>query len=134
MITAIIVATIGWFITAMVLFFNPLVGKIYASEENHPAVKQLPKNASTMGTIALAVLIQCILWAIVYVWVKDALPASAVTRTFLFGTVLFLTKMIPRDIDRLLLTTYPRKRMFIEFAIGAVCCYIPAFSYVYFIH
>jgi hypothetical protein len=133
MITAILISTIAWFVLALVLFFNPAVGKIYSSQENHPAVRSLPKSGVTMLKIMLAVLAQCILWSFVYKWVKQSLPESILSKTILFGSIICFIKMIPRDIDRFLLTTYPEKRMLIEFIIGCICAYTVAFVFAYFI-
>jgi len=120
-IWAVLAATLVWFVLAAILFFNPVVDKIYATEEKHPSVKVLPKNSSTIGKILLAVFVQSVLWAWVFGLVKPALDGTSLQIGLLFGFVLVLTKIIPRDIDRMLLTTYPPKRMTIEFVIGIVC-------------
>jgi hypothetical protein len=133
MVTAILVSTLVWFFSAMILFFNPIVGKMYQSEEDHPSVKNLPKNPLTMGKIMLAVLVQCILWALVYNYVKASLPSTLEAKTLVFGSIILVMKMIPRDIDRLLLTTYPIKRLTIEFVIGGICAYLVAFVFTYFL-
>lgn len=133
MLFAILISTAAWFITALILFFNPVVGKIYQSQETEPAVKLLPKAPATMGKILLAVLVQCILWAVAYSWVKAALPDDLWSKVLIFGSIITFMKMIPRDIDRLLLTTYPVKRMTIEFVIGVVCSYVVAFVFAWFI-
>ncbi|HUL22890.1 MAG TPA: DUF1761 family protein [Thermodesulfobacteriota bacterium] len=120
-ILAVLVATILWFIVAAVLFFNPFVDKIYRSEEKHAAVRALPQSAKTIGMILLAVVVQSVLWAYVYTLVSSALAGGKLCRGLTFGLILALTKIIPRDIDRILLTTYPRKRMTIEFIVGIIC-------------
>jgi hypothetical protein len=133
MITAIAISTVAWFVSAAILFFNPIVGKIYSSQENDPAVKSLPQVPATMGKILLAVLVQCALWALIYSWVKNSLPIDFWGKVLIFGSIISFMKMIPRDIDRLLLTTYPVKRMTIEFIIGVVCAYIVAAVFAWFI-
>jgi hypothetical protein len=133
MITAILLSTIAWFVLAAILFFNPVVDKVYGSQEGHPAVRALPKNGSTIGKILLAVFVQCVLWAFIYTWVKGSLPETIQGKTWIFGTIIFLMKMIPRDIDRLLLTTYPNKRLTIEFIIGAICAYAVAAVFAYYL-
>lgn len=131
MIIAVLISSLVWFILAAILFFNPIIDKVYSSEEHLPAVKALPKNAKTIGNIYLAVLLQCILWVLVYGGIKACLPISIMGKTLAFGTILVFLKMIPRDIDRLLLTTYPKKRMFIEFLIGVICSYTVALTFAY---
>ncbi len=130
-IVVILIATLAWFIAAFVLFFNPIIDKVYKLDENHPSVKTLPKNPKTIGKILLAVLIQCILWALVYYWIKSSLPESFIQRGLIFGGLICLVKIIPRDIDRLLLTTYPSIRMTIEFVVGIACAFVVGFIYAW---
>lgn len=130
---AIGIATGAWFITAAILFFNPPVDKIYNTESDHPAVRVLPKNGGTIGKILLAVIIQCVLWALVYKWVYTALPEDTMEAGLIFGSIIALVKIIPRDIDRILLTTYPSKRMTIEFIVGIVCAYVVGFVYAWWL-
>lgn len=133
MITSILISAVAWFVLALALFFNPVVNKLYQSQENFPGVRVLPKTPGTMGKIFLAVVVQCTLWAFVYSVVKDVLPLSVYGRTLWFGSIIAVMKMIPRDIDRLLLTTYPGKRMMIEFIIGVICAYVVAAVFAYFL-
>lgn len=120
-VLAIIVATILWFLVAAVLFFNPVIDKIYRSEESHAAVRALPQSLKTICMILIAVVIQSALWAYVYTLISPALIGGKLCKGLVFGLILALTKIIPRDIDRILLTTYPKKRMTIEFIIGIIC-------------
>lgn len=120
-IIATLSASIIWFIVAAILFFNPITDKIYRKEEGHAAVRSLPKSPKTIGMILIAIIIQSVLWAYVYTLIVTALPGDKLTKGLVFGFILVLTKIIPRDIDRILLTTYPKKRMTIEFVIGIIC-------------
>jgi hypothetical protein len=122
LIFAVVTASLAWFILAAILFFNPIVDKIYTGQENEPGVRALPKSPKTIGMILIAVFTQSILWSFVYYIVAPALPGERLFRGLVFGMILVVTKMIPRDIDRLLLTSYPKRRMVIEFIIGSVCC------------
>ena len=124
-------ATLAWFVVAAILFFNPIVDKIYRSEESHPAVRSLPQNPKTIGMILLAVVIQTAAWAYVYAMVKPVLPETPIMKGVMFGLILTLTKILPRDIDRVLLTTYPKKRMAIEFVIGIVCAVVLGVVFAY---
>ena len=130
-LSAIAAATVAWFICAAVLFFNPIVDKIYRSQEDDPAVRSLPQNGKTIGMILLAVAAQCLMWAFVYDLVEAALPGDRMTKGLTFGLILTLTKIVPRDIDRLLLTTYPGKRMGIEFVIGIICSVVVGLVFAY---
>jgi heme A synthase len=120
-IAAIAVASVVWFVLAAVLFFNPVTDKAYRSEEGNPAVRRLPQSPKTIGMILISVVIQSALGAYVYSLVSPSFSGSKLTKGLVFGFILVLTKIIPRDIDRILLTTYPKKRMTIEFIIGIIC-------------
>ena len=127
----ILVAIVVWFVGAAILFFNPIVDKVYRNEEEHPAVRSLPQEPATIGKIVLAITVQVVTWFLVFTWIRDALPTDSAQATLIFGTILNLTKIVPRDVDRVLLTTYPPKRMTIEFAIGLLMSYLVAGSFVY---
>lgn len=124
-------ATAAWFITAAALFFNPIVDPIYRSQEGHPAVRALPKVPATIGKILLAVAIQSFLWALVFRLIEPVLPGETLGKGLAFGAILVVTKLVPRDVDRLLLTTYPTKRMLIELVIGIVCAIVVGVVYAY---
>jgi len=128
---AVLAATGAWFVAAAILFFNPPVDKIYRSEEEHPAVKVLPQSPITIGKILLAVVIQCALWAWIYTLIKAGLPADPNMKALIFSAVIVLVKIIPRDIDRILLTTYPSKRLTIEFIVGIICAAVVGFVFAY---
>lgn len=130
MITAILVASVAWFVVAAALFFNPPVDRLYRGQEGEPAVRPLPQSPTTVGNILVAIVIQCSLWATVYRWVAPALPTGAGSRVLTFGSIIVFMKMVPRDIDRLLLTTYPSRRMAIEFVIGCICAYVVSYVFV----
>ena len=130
-VLAIGIATIVWFVVAAILFFNPVVDKIYRTEESHAAVRALPQSPKTIGMILIAIVIQTALWAYVYTLVSPAFGGGKLAKGLLFGFILVLTKIIPRDTDRILLTTYPRKRMTIEFIIGIVCSLVVGIVFGY---
>ena len=130
-VLAVVVATIVWFVVAAILFFNPVVDKIYRIEERHAAVRALPQSAKTIGMILVAIVIQSALWAYVYTMVSPAFSGGNLTKGLLFGFILVLTKIIPRDTDRILLTTYPKKRMTIEFIVGIVCSLVVGIVFGY---
>ena len=131
LILAILIASVAWFIAAAILFFNPITDKVYRSEEKHAAVRALPQSPKTIGMILVAIIIQSALWAFVYTLIAPALPGDKMGKWLLFGFILVLTKIIPRDTDRLLLTTYPKKRMTIEFVIGIICSFVVGIVFGY---
>jgi hypothetical protein len=131
MIIGILVATGAWFLTAGLLFFNPPVDKLYNSQVALPGVRSLPKAPQTIGMILGAIIVQVVLWAWVFTLIKPVLPTELPMRGVLFGLVLTVTKMIPRDIDRLLLSTYPKQRMIIEAIIGIICAFVVGLAFAY---
>ncbi|MCA9693464.1 MAG: hypothetical protein R3A51_04775 [Nannocystaceae bacterium] len=124
-------ATLAWFVIAAILFFNPIVDKLYRSQEGDPAVRALPQGPQTIARILTAVLIQCAAWAYIYTLVAPALPGGPLAKGLLFALIITLVKVLPRDIDRLLLTTYPTLRMSIEFVIGIVCAAVVGLVFAY---
>ena len=124
-------ATGLWFVTAAASFFNPIVDRIYRSEEQHPAVRQLPQSPVTIGKILLAVVVQCVAWAWVYVTVAPGLGEGLVTKGLTFGAILCATKILPRDVDRVLLTTYPPKRLTIELVVGILCAFVVGLTFAW---
>ena len=125
------VGTVAWFLVAGMLFFNPVVDRLYRTEEGHPAVRALPQGPKTIGMIIAAVFVQTLLWAGVYVVIEPALGDSLLSRGLMFGGILVAIKIVPRDIDRLLLTTYPKLRMTIEFVIGIVCAMVTGLTFAW---
>ncbi len=117
---AILAASVVWFIVASILFFNPITDKVYRSQDHQPGVRILPPNPKSISMILAAILVQIILWAGVYALVSPALTGDRLHKGLLFGLILVATKMVPRDADRILLSTYPAKRMAIEFVIGCI--------------
>ena len=124
-------ASVAWFVAAGALFFNPVVDKIYRTEEEHPAVRALPTGPKTIGLILGAVLVQCVIWAFVFLLVEPALGDSLISRGLWFGAIIIAVKVVPRDIDRWLLTTYPKKRMIIELVNGALLAFSVSFSFAW---
>jgi hypothetical protein len=132
-IVAVLIASAVWFLVAAILFFNPIVDKVYRSEEAHPAVKALPQTPGTIGKILLAILAQSLAWAFLYTQIAPAFGGGYVPKGLFFGVILILVKMVPRDIDRILLSTYPVKRMTIEFVIGVICSFVVGLVFAYFL-
>lgn len=124
LVLAVAGATVAWFVAAGVLFFNPVVDRPYRAQESDPAVRSLPQTPKTIAMILAAVLAQSALWAGIYWLVKPALGADPWVQAALFGVLIVLVKVVPRDIDRLLLTTYPKRRMAIEFFAGIACAFV----------
>jgi hypothetical protein len=131
MVTAILAATLIWFVVASVLFFNPIVGKIYDKDEQKSGVRALPKNPKTVFILLAAILVQVAMWAMVYTAIKPVFPGFNFHKGVFFGLILIMIKMIPRDVDRMILSTYPDRRMLIEFIIGSISCLCVGITFGY---
>ncbi len=130
-IIAVLIASVAWFLLAALLFFNPIVDRIYRRQESHVAVRELPQDGGTIARILSAVVLQCALWAWVYLTIADALPGEAMAKGLTFAAIITAVKVIPRDVDRLLLTIYPTLRMAIEFVIGIACAVVVGLAFAY---
>jgi hypothetical protein len=118
---AALVAGLAWFLVAGILFFNPVVDRIYRLREGHPAVRALPTGPRTVGKIMAAIMLQTLPWAWLFAWLEPALPREPVAQGLAFGALLCAVKLVGRDVDRVLLSTYPAARLAIELVIGIVC-------------
>ncbi len=78
-----------------------------------------------------AVIVQCLLWAVVFQTIKPALGAGLVRPALMFAAIICVMKIVPRDIDRVLLTTYPKKRMTIEVVNGLILSLPVGFAFAW---
>jgi small-conductance mechanosensitive channel len=133
-ITAGIAATIVWFIIGAVVYMNPFVAKIYKKYENDPSVKNR-KDVKTfiINTFVFSVLIQCFLFAFVYLYIKDVLPGTLILNTFYFGLILIVVKIIPRLFDMYVQSKYPNTLLIIELINGAIGSFVIAFVFAFII-
>jgi hypothetical protein len=130
-VISIIVTSLVWFVLAGALFFNPVVDKIYRKQDHLPGVRALPPSPKTVGMIMGAIVLQITLWALVYSLIAPALPGTNWEKGLIFGLILVAMKMIPRDADRLLLSTYPQRRLIIEFIIGVINCFAIGLTFAF---
>jgi hypothetical protein len=133
----ILLTAIAWVILGSILFFNPLVDPVYQNmyrqPEKYPQVRSVPKSPGTLALITAINILKCSCFAAVYLLVVPCLPAAPVARGVLFGGVLTVTRMIPGDVDRAFLTTYPATAAWIEFAIFTFGVFFIAMSYSFFL-
>ena len=102
----------------------------------HPRRIRSTKGAEIAGTLALITainILKCSCYAAVYLIVVPCLPAAPAARGALFGIMLTLTRMIPGDVDRAFLTTYPATAAWIEFAIFTIGVFFIAMCYAFFL-
>jgi hypothetical protein len=133
----ILLTATAWVVLGSILFFNPLVDRVYQvvyqHPERYPQVRVVPKSPRSLALILGINVLKCSCYAAVYLLVVKSLPAEPVSRGVLFGVMLTLTRMIPGDVDRAFFTTYPANLLWIEFAIFTIGVFVIAMSYSYFL-
>jgi Protein of unknown function (DUF1761) len=124
------VATIVWFIIGAVVYMNPFVAKIYKKYEDSPGVKNR-KNMKTfiVNTLVFSILIQCFLFAFIYLFIKPVLPNTLLLNTIYFGIILIAVKIIPRFFDMWVQSSYPPTLLTIEIINGAIGSFVIAFVF-----
>jgi magnesium-transporting ATPase (P-type) len=122
-----IAATIVWFFAGSVVYMNPFVAKLYKKYEDDPGVKNR-KDMKTflLNTFVFSVLIQCLLFAFVYQFIKPVLPGEVVLNTLYFGVILVAVKIMPRFFDMCVQSRYPVALLSIEAINGAIGSFVIA--------
>jgi len=123
-------ATIVWFIIGAIVYMNPVVDKIYKKYEDHPSVKNR-KDVKTfiINTFVFSILIQCVLFAFVYLYIEPLLPGTLLLNTLYFGGILTLVKIIPRFFDMWVQSQYPIPLLGIELINGSIGSFVIAFVF-----
>jgi len=133
----ILLTAIAWVVLGSALFFNPLVDPVYQNmyrqPEKYPQARSVPKTPLTLLLILGINILKCSCYAAVYLLVLPSLPVAPVNRGVLFGVILTLTRMIPGDVDRAFLTTYPATPAWIEFGIFTIGAFFTAMSYAFYL-
>jgi len=127
-------ATIVWFIIGAVVYINPFVTKIYKKYEENPSVKNR-KDVKTfiINTFVFSILIQCFLFAFVYLYIQPVLPGTLILNTLYFGTILIAVKIIPRLFDMYVQSKYPTTLLIIEVINGAIGSFVIALVFAFVI-
>jgi len=123
-------ATVVWFVVGAVVYMNPFVAKIYKKYEEDPSVKNR-KDVKTfiINTFVFSVLIQCFIFAFVYLYIQKILPGTLLLNTLYFGIILVAVKIIPRLLDMYIQSKYPNTLLMIEVINGAIGSFVIAFVY-----
>ncbi len=125
-------ASIGWFIVGGILYLNPFVAKIYREFENSPGLKKWNNNKKYLLNMYLfGILIQCLLFAAVYFFIKPLFPGNLTLNTLYFGLILVAVKIFPRLFDMWMQSTYPHKLLVVEFVNGTIGSFIISFILVW---
>jgi len=133
-ITAGIAATIVWFVIGAIVYMNPFVTKIYKKFEDNPSVKNR-KDVKTfiINTFVFSILIQCFLFAFIYLYIKPILPGTLILNTLFFGLILIAVKIIPRLLDMYVQSKYPNILLIIELINGTIGSFVIAFIFAFII-
>jgi hypothetical protein len=125
-----IIATVVWFFIGAVVYMNPFVAKIYKKYEDDPSVKNR-KDVKTfiINTFVFSILIQCFLFAFVYIFIQSILPGDLLTNTLYFGIILIAVKIVPRFFDMWVQSKYPTTLLSIELINGAIGSFVIAFVF-----
>ena len=123
-------ATIVWFIIGAAVYMNPFVAKIYKKYEDDPSVKNR-KDVKTfiLNTFLFSVLIQCFIFAFVYLYIQQILPGTLFLNTLYFGVILVVLKVVPRFFDMYVQSKYPVALLLIEVINGAIGSFVIAFVF-----
>jgi hypothetical protein len=126
-------ASVVWFIIGGALYMNPFIAKIYKNAKDSPGLKKWQNVPQWLIFTYIGVLIQCLLWAFVFTFIKSILPEVFLVKVFIFGLILFVVKIIPRFIDMWIQSTYPDKLLVVEFVNGTIGSFITAAVFAYII-
>ena len=129
-----IAATIVWFVIGAVVYMNPFIAKIYKKYEDDPSVKNR-RDVKTfiLNTLVFSVLIQCFLFAFIYLYIEPILPGTILLNTIYFGLILIIIKIIPRLFDMYVQSKYPTTLLLIELINGAIGSFVIALVFAFII-
>jgi sterol desaturase/sphingolipid hydroxylase (fatty acid hydroxylase superfamily) len=128
-----IAAAVVWFIIGSVLYMNPFVAKIYKKAEGMPGLKIWPNLSQYIVLQFVGILIQCVLWAFVFVLIKPVLIQETLMQGFVFGLILIAFKISRRFFDMWIQSTYPNRLLVIEFINGAIGSFVIGILFAYII-
>ncbi len=129
------VASIVFFIYRSIIYKNTSVEKMRRDPNSPPALKKWHNVPKKIIFQYLVILIQCILWAVVFVLgiLFDVLPDGFYMKGFTLGSVMAIVNIVPIYLKMWIESTYPNKLLAIGFAKGVVGNYILGFTLAYFI-
>lgn len=137
MITTILLAgfaaSVVWFIVGGAVYMNPFVARIYKEYETSPGLKTWGNTASYLMTMFLLILVQCLLFAAVYAFIRPVFTGTVLANGLIYGLILTAIKIIPRWLDMWIQTTYPNKLLGIEVINGVIGSFVIALVIAAFI-
>ncbi len=129
------VASIVFFIYRSVVYKDTSVEKMCRDPGAPSALKKWKNIPKTILFQYLIILIQCILWAVVFVLglLFDVFPKGLFMKGFVLGSVMALVNIVPIYFKMWIESTYPNKLLAIGFAKGIIGNYIMGFTLAYMI-
>lgn len=129
------IASIVFFIYRTIVYKDTSVDKMCRDPQAPAALKKWKNIPKTIIFQYLVILIQCILWAVVFVLglLFDVLPEGFYMKGFILGSVMAIVNIVPIYFKMWIESTYPNKLLAIGFAKGIIGNYIMGFTLTYMI-
>lgn len=129
------VASIVFFLYRTIIYKNTSVEKMRRDPQAPPALKKWRNVPKKILTQYLIILIQCILWAVVFVLglLFDVLPKGFFMKGFTLGSVMAIVNIVPIYLKMWIESTYPNKLLAIQSVKGIIGNYIMGFTLTYMI-
>lgn len=128
-ILGVFIASIIFFIYKSLIYKNNSVEKTHLNLNNWGSILPIVLNQY------LVILVQCILWAVVFVFglLFDIFPQGFYMKTFTLGSVIAIINILPICFEMWIKATYPNKLLAIKFVKRIIGGYIIGFVLVSFI-
>lgn len=129
------VASIVFFIYRSIVYKDTSVDRMCRDPRAPPALKKWKNIPKTILFQYLVILIQCILWAVVFVLglLFDVFPEGFYMKGLVLGSVMALVNIVPVYFKMWIESTYPNKLLAIGFTKGIIGNYIMGFTLAYMI-
>ena len=129
------VASVVFFIYRIVVYKDPAVTKLCRSPGAPSALKKWKNVPKTIIFQYLIILLQCVLWAVVFVLglLFDVFPDGFYMKGFTLGLVMAIVNIVPIYFKMFIEATYPNKLLAIGFAKGVIGNLIMGFTLAYMI-
>ncbi len=120
-------ASVTWFLMGGIFYMNPLVAKTHKKFEKSPAIKQWSNTKLFLIYMYLLILVECLLFAFVYSFIKPVFPGTLIANSLLFGLILVAVGTVPNISGRWVLSTYPLELLFVDLVGGVFGSFVIGF-------
>lgn len=125
-----IAAALISFLIGSMLYMNPLIAKIYKKYQKHPSMSKYANQKKFMlEMFFFGMFIPSFIAGTAYSYLKPGLyiiNGNYISITFVLGLMLAGIRIVPRFFDMNLLTSYPKKLLFIELINGIILSFVMA--------